>query len=291
MYVATRDAMLGHTGEADPWKALKALDVAAVEVWIDADMKTTSFHGAKGGKPFDLGSDAGVQALDERADEHGIAICALCMANDFSADDLDAQVAWGVAAVSAARALGAPAVRVDMVPHKKDVELDWFLERCVEAAKKVLDQTSDSGVALAVENHGKITNRPDVLKRIFDGVGSDRMGITLDSGNFYWYGHPIESVYETFAEFAPRARHTHVKNIKYPEDQRAVQREIGWEYGKYVSPLDEGDIDHQRFCQILKDAGYDGSIVLEDESLGKADEADRLAILQRDVAHLKTCVG
>ncbi len=290
MYVATRDAMLRHIGVNDPWEALKALEVGAVELSIDEQLKTTSFHGAAGGVPFDLSREEDVAALDERADEQSIAICALCMANDFSADDLNAQVAWGAAAVDAAAALGAPAVRVDMVPHKKDVDLEWFLERCIEAARQILAETEDTNVALAVENHGRVTNDPDVLHRIFDGVGSERMGITLDSGNFYWYGHPIDAVYETFAQMAPRARHTHVKNIQYPEDVRGTRREVGWEYGKYVSPLDEGDIDHQRFCQILRDAGYNGAITLEDESLGKVPEPERLAVLQRDVAHLKGCV-
>ena len=73
----------------------------------------------------------------------------------------------------------------------------------------------------------------------------------MDTGNFYWYGNPIDKVYEILKSVAKYTKHTHVKNIQYPEETRNQQREIGWEYGKYVSPIYEGDIDHDRVIRML----------------------------------------
>ena len=75
-------------------------------------------------------------------------------------------------------------------------------------------------------------------------------------------------------------KHTHIKNIAYPPELRETQREMGYEYDKYVSPIHEGDIDHARYIALLHQAGYDRDICLEDESLGKYAPAQRKANLR-----------
>jgi len=290
MYVSTRDAMLNHTGHADGFSALKALGVDAVELNFGRERNTAGFKSAEG-QPYDLKSDAGLRAFQDKLNTERVRVCALLMGNNFGAD-LKEEIQWGVDAVRAAEALGAPAVRVDMVPHTKEkIDIDKFADRCIEAAAKIISETRSSSVALAVENHGGVSNRPDFLQKIFDEVGSARMGLTLDTGNFYWYGHPIDECYKTMERFAKYARHTHVKNIKYPEAERAKQREMGWRYGDFVCPIAEGDIDHARVAKILKAVGFTGSLCLEDESIGKAPKDQQLAVLKRDIDHLKACVA
>ncbi|HYF48511.1 MAG TPA: sugar phosphate isomerase/epimerase family protein [Planctomycetota bacterium] len=290
MYVSTRDAMLNHTGHTDGWSALKAMNVSAVELHFGRERRTDGFKGADG-QPYDLKTDAGLKAFQQKLKSENVRVCALLMGNNFGGD-LNEEIRWGVDAVRAAEALGAPAVRVDMVPHTKEkIDVDAFATRCIEAAKKIILETPSSKVSLAVENHGSISNRPEFLQKIFDGVGSARMGLTLDTGNFYWYGHPIDEVYKTMERFAKYARHTHVKNIKYPESERSKQREMGWRYGDFVCPIAEGDIDHARVAKILKSVGFIGSLCLEDESIGKAPKDQQLAVLKRDIDHLKACVG
>ena len=60
-----------------------------------------------------------------------------------------------------------------------------------------------TGVTFAVENHSHTTNDPAFLTALLDGVGSKRLGLTLDIGNFYWFGHPLGKVYELCETFAP----------------------------------------------------------------------------------------
>jgi len=122
-------------------------------------------------------------------------------------------------------------------------------------------------------------------------VNSPRLGLTLDVGNWYWFGHPLSHVYEIYRKYAPHTVHTHVKSIRYPADIREQQREIGYKYGEYCCPLDEGDLDFGRAVRILRDGGYNGDLVIEDESLGKYPAADRAGVLQRDVATLRHAIA
>ena len=76
MYAATRDAMLKHTGLSDPWAALKALEVNAVELAVNRELKTEGFPGAEGGRPFDLSAPEGRAALNSRLAAEGARVCA-----------------------------------------------------------------------------------------------------------------------------------------------------------------------------------------------------------------------
>jgi len=72
---------------------------------------------------------------------------------------------------------------------------------------------------------------------------------------------------------------------------REQQRPIGYEYGRYVCPIPDGDIDHRVVVGILRDAGYDGDLCIEDESLGKFAPDERWRVLQRDAEHLKALIA
>src|SRR5207248_7219794 len=93
-----------------------------------------------------------------------------------------------------------------------------------------------------------------------------------------------------YAKYAPYTVHTHVKSIRYPEEMREERREIGYKYGEYCCPLDEGDLDFARAIQILRDGGYDGDLVIEDESLGKFAGDQRAGVLKRDIATLRSAI-
>jgi sugar phosphate isomerase/epimerase len=209
------------------------------------------------------------------------------MPNDFSAEDLDAETQWLTLTCQAADQLGIPAVRIDVLPHREMSE-DQLIDNCTRAITTALEQSES--VHLGMENHGRVSNRPEFIEKLFGRVGDRRMGLTLDTGNFYWFGHPLEKVYQIMETYADRVYHTHVKNIAYPEELRGVQREVGYEYGRYVCPVPDGDVDHARVVSILREAGYDHDLALEDESLGRHPEEERPDVLRRDVEHLKSLV-
>ena len=285
MYISIRDGIVMHAKYPSLAQGLRELGVEAVELNYGRDRGVTALD-----KPqeWKLDSPDVVARYREHLKEHGVRPAAFLLATNFNQPDLEAEVEWVIGAVRAAHALGMAAIRVDSaMSGERELPMEQRVARYVTGIKRVLERTADSPVALGVENHGFQGNDPQWLDALFEKVNSPRFGMTLDTGNFYWAGHPLDRVYEILEHFAPLTKHTHAKNIAYPAEMRNQRREIGYEYGKYVAPLDEGDIDHRRVAQILKKAGYAGDFCIEDESLGHYSEAEQREVLRRDVAHFR----
>jgi sugar phosphate isomerase/epimerase len=281
--LACRDPHLKLTGRPDCWSALKSLGAEGVEATIDERLALpVLFHPER---KYSADSPAAIEQLAADAKAAGCRITALCMYNRFE-ERPELELEWGTKVAKAAQALGVKAIRIDVVPHK--LQGNEFLDFSAGVLKKLLAATESTGVGFGIENHGGTTNDPEFLQRLFDRVGSSRLGLTLDTGNFYWYGHPLSKVYAICETFASRVFHTHCKSIKYPADQREKRRPMGWEYGKYTCPIDEGDVDYRRVASILRKAGYSNDLCVEDESLSHFPEAERPAVLAREIRHLQS---
>ncbi|OHB74743.1 MAG: hypothetical protein A2Z25_15385 [Planctomycetes bacterium RBG_16_55_9] len=282
--VACRDNLLRLTQKPDSWSAMKELGVTGVEVEVDLALACPSLYGP--GKTYSLATDSDVQVVKDALDKNGLVITSFLMHNRLD-ERLDEELAWTGKLVKAALALDAKVIRIDVVPRRIK-EKEEFLPFAVKACKKLCDIVEGTPVRFGIENHGNITNDPEFLEQLFDGVGSSHLGLTLDTANFYWYGHPLDNLYAIFERFAPKAFHTHCKSIRYPEDKKNVERPRGWEYGKYCSPIYEGDIDFRKVAVILRRAGYTGDLCLEDESLNKFPEGERADVIRKEIALLRS---
>jgi len=280
--LACRDSQLGVTGQPDCWSALGSIGAEGVEATIGEDLALPVLRHPQ--RKYSAATDASIQQLAADLKAAGRRITAFCMYNRFE-ERPDFEIEWCTKAARAAQALGVKAIRIDVVPQK--LSAPEFLDLAAATLKKLMHATEPTGVAFGIENHGATTNNPGFLKPLFERVGSRLLGLTLDTGNFYWYGHPLSKLYEIYEAFASRVFHTHLKSIRYPEDQRERQRPVGWEYGRYNCPIDQGDIDFRRVVKILVDAGYSNDLCVEDESLGRFPAAERAAVLAREIAYLK----
>ncbi len=280
--VACRDSHLATTGKADCWEAMKELGVDGVEVLVNIDLRCPSlFHPSK---KYRLDTPSNIEALKNDFAENRMVPSALCMSNQLE-QRLPRELEWAKQLVPAAQALGVRAIRIDVVPRR--MTRDEFLPFAIKACKQLCEIAEGTDVRYGVENHGTTTNEPQFLSALFDGVGSSHLGQTLDVANFYWYGHPLDDLYQLYERFASHVVHTHCKNIRSPEDKRNAKRPIGWEYERYTCPLYEGDIDFQKLTAILRQAGYAGDLCIEDEALGKYSAAERPEILKKEVAYLR----
>lgn len=285
MYLSIRDDVVFAAGYKTLAEGLEDLKISGLELFVKRDDTVTAIVPEPGKERLSISSPDDLDALKKQAADHGIKIAALCMGNNFNSADKEFEVAWAVRTVRAAKALGAPAVRIDAIMSgERDLPLDERIRLVATAVKQILLETEDTGVELGIENHGFQGNDPAFVKATLDAVSNTRLGLTLDSGNYYWRGWPLSRVYEIFDEFAPFVKHTHIKNINYPVEIRETQREMGYEYDKYVSPIHEGDIDHTIYFAALRKAGYDRDLCLEDESLGKFDMDTRKANLRAAAA-------
>ena len=158
---------------------------------------------------------------------------------------------WAVTAVGAAGQLGAPVIRIDPLTADRALPAEVVRERFVRRVAELLDQTAGVEVDLGIENHGPIANDPSFLDAVFASLPDPRLGLTLDTGNFYWFGFALGELYQLIDRYAPRARHTHLKNINYPADLANRKRDMGIDYGKYCCSLDEGNIDLHRVIRSL----------------------------------------
>ncbi len=287
MYVAIRDGMLAYMNQ-NPYQAMKELEIYGVEIEVDREYKTPNFSG-NNGHPFNLLSEK--EVLLKELEENRTKICALLMHNNFDTGDIKEEIKWVINTCRIAKDLGVNTIRIDLATHSENTEPDTFISSVTPAVREILSATKDTGVSLAMENHGILANKKEFLDKILKKVNSERLGITLDSGNFYWYGYPLDEVYNIMLHFAKKVKHTHIKNISYPPEKRNSKREIGWEYGKYVSPIYEGDIDHQKVISILREVGYNGPLTIEDESLGKFPKEEQKEILKKDVTYLKEFIS
>jgi len=280
--VACRDMHLKNAGKPDSWSCARALGAEGVEVNVGLDLVCPNL--TNGSRNYSVATAEDIQALKSDAARHQIRITAFVMNNRLD-ERLEQELEWARKLVKAATQLGVKAIRIDVWPRKlKEQE---FLPFAIDACKRLCEIAAGTDVRYGVENHGYVTNKPEFLDKLFTGVGSPTLGLTLDTANFYWYGDPLSQLYPIYEHFAPRVVHTHCKNIKFPEDKRNVRRPIGWEYAKYNCPIYEGDIDFKRLLGILRRAGYRGDLCIEDESLGKYPASERAGVLEKELATLK----
>jgi len=280
--VAIRDTHLKVAGKPDCWTALKALGADGVEVEINEEMLCFSlFHPAR---KYVLANADGVRTLNDDLTANGAVITAFCMHNRLD-ERLERELEWTKKLVKAATQLKVSVIRIDVVPRATAV--DQFLPFAIKGCKQLCDIAEGTPVRFGIENHGRITNDPQFLEKLFDGVASTRLGLTLDAMNFYWFGHSLNELYGIYEKLAPRTFHTHCKNLRYPDDRKNVRRPMGWEYEKYAAPIYEGDIDYQRVGAILRKANYRGDLCLENECLGHFPKEQQADVLKKEVALLK----
>lgn len=280
--VATRDAMLRHVGKPDCWSAAKAVGIEGMEAIITEELALPGlFHPEV---KYTAATQEGLDRLAADLRAAGQKLTALCTFNRLD-DRPEMEIAWCGKVARIAKTLGTAVVRIDVVPHK--MQRADFLPFAVKTLRKILADTEATGVRFAIENHGSVTNDPEFLTPLFDGVGSNRLGLTLDTGNFYWFGHPLSKLYTLFETYASRVFHTHCKGIHYPEADRERKRPMGWKYDEHQSPIYEADVDFARVTAILDKAGYAGDLCVENEALGRLSKEQAAATLSREVSLLK----
>jgi len=288
MYAAIRDFTVLWVGYKDLFTGLKDLGLRGFELYVDRNLKGGQYTdmGETFSLGFDLSTDQKRRAFTKELKSNDLTIGAILVENDFGKDDIKAEIKWVVDACRVASSLGVEAVRINSVMRPKPgVTEEEYIKRTAQCVKEILQSTED--VSLAMENHGIVGNKREFIQAVLDTVDSERMGLTLDTGNFYWYGYPLGEVYKIIEGFAPHVKHTHLKNLTFPEDRKKAMRKPGEGWPTSAATLYEGDIDHRRIVNALKRAGYDRDLTIEDESLGRFPPDQRLGILRKDIEFVK----
>ena len=144
-------------------------------------------------------------------------------------------------------------------------------------------QARPSGIALSVElHHCSIADCSAGVLRVLDAVNEADVGANPDLINAYWaYATPLETWRQAIEALAPRTNLWHVKNaqrVHMPELQRAVFLE---------RTLGEGDIDYRWAIGVMRNAGFDGWISIE--NCGSTDPFETTATGRRYLESVLRC--
>lgn len=187
--------------------------------------------------------DAYFLNLKHHAYLHGITISGTAIGNNFTVGKgprLDAEVSDAIAWIDRAALLGAPHIRFFAGTGKQLDEDPARLIEATDALNRCADHAASKGIFLGVENHGNLTSQQ--MLAIMERTDNPWVGINLDTGNFL-----SEDPYRDLEVCAPYAVNVQVKvSMKSPD-------------GKHYPA------DFDRIAQILKDANYQGFVILEYE--------------------------
>jgi len=176
-------------------------------------------------------------------------VSALSAGNDFVVLDpvtVAAQVARMKRIIGLANILECPVIRTEGGSPKESVPEDRWVEAMAGCLKRLVEFAEERDVVFAVDNHGYCTNDGDRQLALIKAVGSDRVGVNLDTMNYRWFGHDIPTINLYYEILAKHTFHTHLKD---GFDSRQNYK---------GAALGEGEIDLAHAVRCLKEAGYDG---------------------------------
>ena len=198
-------------------------------------------------------------------DKHGLKVSAVAAGNDFlqaDPDALAAQIDRYKTVCSFVPILGTDIVRSDGGWNREGlVPQDQWDGILVDSFKKCADFLEPLNVRIALDNHGDSTNDGDWQLSLIERVGSDRLGVNLDTMNYRWYGHDLDTIDHYYEILAPHVFHTHFKDgTGSRKDYKGMA-------------LGEGEIHLDHALKCLKQAGYDGAWCAEYEGRDGANGA------------------
>jgi sugar phosphate isomerase/epimerase len=170
--------------------------------------------------PQTLGDEAALKAIRAHADQLGIklqlAFGSVCPSSkSFNAQNgtLEEQLARGL---KASQIFGATCMRCVLGGDPERPQIEMHVDNMVKAVRSVRSRIVDSGIKLAVENHGGDLQARE-MKGMIEASGTDVMGVCLDSGNPVWM---LEDPHFTLETLIPYALTCHVRDSavwKVPE--------------------------------------------------------------------------
>ncbi len=167
-------------------------------------------------------------------------------------------------AIEFAAELECPIVVSDEGPVPEEwMSLDQAFDVMCISLEAIIPHAQSHGVRYAMELHNALTARPDMLKKLLTRFGPDELGVNFDTGNSFLAGNdPVEYL----REVADRVIHVHIKDI--PSEQLHLRgRVTGTRVGVAAG---EGEIDLPGVVAVLSEAGYDGVLSVECDTLEQA---------------------
>jgi sugar phosphate isomerase/epimerase len=194
-----------------------------------------------------------LKRIKSQCDRLGLGISTLICGNDFALPkiaDRAAHVANMVRDIHDAVAVGIPHLNVFTGYHRDGADPEREVARVVDCFREVMPVAEAEGITLCIENHSSVHPDADGLLALLRAVGSPNLRPNPDPSNFLPNFTELppalrEPIYKDTAKIAPLAANAHLKIRDFTPDG------------------DHAHLDVPRILSILKQAGYNGWIVLE----------------------------
>jgi len=236
----------------------------AIEKMVRFGAECTELNGRPGCHPdITWESEADYETAKKLLADAGIVATSLGGYCDFSQTDdkaLEEQVEGFVGYCQRAVKLGIPITRAFAGDVKEGHSLADFEWRIIEAFAEVMARIKDLDVKVGIENHGRLANDGLFLRKLIETVASPKLGMTIDTGNFYYAGHSPETVEKFFRLLAPYTLSVHIKDVAYRNGK------------PFFVPAGRGIVNLPRMYKLLEGNGYTGAIISEYEGEEPYDE-------------------
>ena len=143
-------------------------------------------------------------------------------------------------------------------------EVDW--QRFAEGANEIARRAKEVGLVTAFHPHaGTYVETPREIDELMRRTDASLVELCLDTGHiFYGGGDPV-----ALARRDPkRIRHVHLKDVSRERYEDALARELAFTaaVGEDVFvPVGEGAVDMKGVIGTLRDAGFDGWLIVEQD--------------------------
>lgn len=282
------------------WRS--AAPSAALQSWIFQWARAAGFDGVDISDSWNLRNLPPHELADigARVQDAGLALPTLSsMGKTLHAPDLGAHnLASLLASLDVAHALEVPLVNLSLsTPRIPGVTPTFGVANTPGGSRGASDQDFDItiqrlqtlcrkadtlGIRLSLELHDRsLADSPASLIRILDAVGSDTLGANPDLTNGYRaYDTPDDTWQSTLEQLAPRTNLWHINNLQrvhVPDIARSVFVEAA---------LGEGDIDYRWALNVMRHAGFDGWVVIENKS-----SRDTFELSQAGIRYMKALLS
>lgn len=216
--------------------AAAAIHASRLTAWQAAAVELGSIDGSVGGNQFTpvqfldylgsikltwamislpaavAGDEAAIRQIREHADRLGIklqlahgSVCPSSRSFNAKLGTVEEQL---TRALKASQIFGASCMRCILGGDPERPQIEMHIDNMVKAMRPLRSRIADSGVKLAVENHGGDLQARE-MKMMIEAVGRDVMGVCLDSGNPVWM---LEDPHMTLEMLVPYAETCHVRD-------------------------------------------------------------------------------
>jgi sugar phosphate isomerase/epimerase len=249
------------------------------------------YHGFLG-----LQTRAGVAEARRIAEDHGMSIPMFCCSPDFTHPDpafrrkeIDGEKHW----IDATAALGGQYCRVLSGQYRPELSREEGLGYAAECIQACLEHAGPMGISLTIENHYKdnywkypeFAQKMDLFCELVGRIDSPGFGVNYDPSNAYLAGDdPIELLERVRSRVITMHASDRYLAEGTLEDLRKADGVEGYARQLRHGVIGEGLNDYDRIFGLLKGAGFDGWISIEDGLEGMDQMRRSVAFLKSKIA-------